>query len=154
MPIAFIVIFPFIAAMCYGLGYVLIEKVVGVHINTATFFAINTAVCIPVLLAVMCWKNQSLDFSPVFANWPVLLLVLAAALAPCLGWVFSIFAIRHTSALFTAFAETSYPIFTMAFGFLIFGTRHLNLMTFLGGLLVLLGAVIMIYGQNSAVGDE
>ena len=87
MSFNFVVLLPFIAAMFYGLGYVLLEKVMGVNINPAL-------------------------------------------------------------------AETSYPLFTVAFGFFIFGIKKLDLITFGGGLLVLIGAAIMIYGQSAGQSNE
>lgn len=155
MPTSMLVLLPFVAAMCYGIGYVLIERVVGIHINTATFYAINTVICILVLLWFVFWQGESVDFktfsSATAQTW---LLIIMAAAIPCLGWVFTIYAIRHTSAVFTAFAETSYPIFTMAFGFLLFGIRQVNPATIIGGVIIFMGAVIMVYGQNIGQSDE
>ncbi len=149
-----IVIFPFIAAMFYGLGYVLIEKVMGIHMNAATFLTLNTLAYIPLIGVLVVFRNEPLDFSTLMTNWPVFLMIMVAAAAPSLGWLFTIYAIKNTSALYTAFAETSYPVFTIAFGFLIFGIRQWDMTTLMGGALIMAGAAIMIFGQSMAEPHE
>lgn len=150
----FIMLFPFIAAMFYGLGYILIEKIVGIHMNTATFLTLNTITCIPLIVFLVVAKNEPIEFSGLMTHWRIVVMIMVAALAPSLGWLFTIHAIKNSSALYTAFAETSYPVFTIAFGFLIFGMRQMDFTTFIGGLLIMMGAIVMIYGQSTAQNHE
>lgn len=145
---------PFIAAMCYGLGYVLIEKALGVHINMASFLILGVITSIITYIPFALAIGQPIEFSGMMKTTGIFVLVLTAAGITGLGGIATFYAIRHTSALYTALAETSYPLFTMAFGFLLFGIKQLNFITFMGGLMVLAGAIIMIYGQKSAANDE
>ena len=149
---SFFIILPFIASMLYGLGYVLLEKVVGVHVNPATFLLLNTIAGALTIIPLVLWKGEAIELSAIVTHWSVFLMVVVAAFAPSLGWLATIYAIKNSSALYTALAETSYPLFTMAFGFLLFGIKQLNLVTFAGGMLVLVGAAIMIYGQAASLG--
>ena len=145
---------PFIAALLYGLGYVMIERVVGVNINATSFLIVSTVAQAIVILGLLLWKNEAIDFSGTIPNWQVFLFVIVAGLAPCIGWAVTIYSIKHISALYTALAETSYPLFTLAFGFIFFGIRQFNITTFLGGAMILAGAAIMIYGQSSEPTNE
>ena len=145
-----LLILPFIASAMYGLCYILLEKVLGVHISAPTFLSINACANLVAIIYLVYGHGDTLDFRPVFASWPVFLMVIVAASAPVIGWVFTIYSIKNTSALYTAFAETSYPLFVMAFGFLIFGMRQASFTTICGGLLIFVGAVIMVYGRSEA----
>lgn len=154
MSFNFVVLLPFIAAMFYGLGYVLLEKVMGVNINPATFLTINTFSGLIIIAGLIVFGGQRIELLPATHNASVIVMLFVAAVAPSLGWVFTVYSIRHSSALYTALAETSYPLFTVAFGFFIFGIKRLDLITFGGGLLVLIGAAIMIYGQSAGQSNE
>ncbi len=148
MHMTFFLLLPFVASMMYGLGYVLLEKVAGVHINPASFMVLNMVTGLVFVLPLVFVKGEGINFSGIMESWPVFAMVMVASIAPTIGWIASIYAIKNVSALYTALAETSYPLFTMAFGFLLFGIKHLNFMTFCGGALVLVGAMVMVYGQN------
>ena len=145
------VLLPFVASMCYGLSYIIMEKTLGVHMNPATFMTLNLVCNILVILALVFVKQENIDFSQVTASFSVALMVCIAAAAPTLGWVITIYSIKNMSALYTALAETSYPLFTLAFGLLIFGIKTPSLTTIGGGLLILAGAALMIYGKNSEI---
>lgn len=142
------VLLPFVASMCYGLSYIILEKTLGIHINPATFMTLNLVCNILVILALVFLKHESVDFSQVVQSGWVILMVVVAAAAPTLGWVITIYSIKNMSALYTALAETSYPLFTLAFGLLLFGIKTPNVTTLAGGFLILAGAAIMIYGKN------
>lgn len=149
MHTTFFLVLPFVASMMYGLSYVLLEKVVGVHVNPASFMVVNTLVGLIFLCLLIFVKGENIDFSAVAGQGSVWLMILVAAATPSLGWLATIYAIKNTSALYTALAETSYPLFTLAFGFMLFGIKQLNMVTLCGGIVVLCGAVLMIYGQNT-----
>lgn len=145
---SFYVLLPFVASMCYGLSYIIMEKTLGIHVNPATFMILNLLCNIAVILLLVFWKQESIDFSQIAGNGWIILMVFIATAAPTLGWVITIYSIKNMSALYTALAETSYPLFTLAFGLLLFGIKTPNLTTLAGGFLILAGAAIMIYGKN------
>lgn len=144
----YFLILPFVAAMCYALGYVLVERSVGPSISPASFMVVNTLAGIVFILALVFIKGEPLDFSGMAQGWPMFFTILIAAAAPSFGWVLSIYAIKNVSAIYTALGEASYPLFTLAFGFLLFGIKTINLTTLLGGGLIMAGAVVMIVGQQ------
>lgn len=148
MNIYFLVL-PFIAAMCYALGYVLVERSVGPSISPASYMVVNTLAGIVFILALIFIKGEQLDFSGMTQGWPMFLTILIAAAAPSFGWVLSVYAIKNVSAIYTALGEASYPLFTLAFGFLLFGIKTVNLTTLIGGGLIMAGAFVMILGQQS-----
>lgn len=154
MSLNLVLLLPFVSALMYGMGYVFLERVLGLHVNPATFLFINTLSGLAVIVCLMVFDGQALDFKGVTSALPVFLMVLAAASAPSLGWVMTIYSIKHISAIYTALAETSYPLFTLAFGFLFFGLREWNMLTLAGGAMILAGAAVMVYGQHRMAADE
>lgn len=147
----FFIILPFVASLMYGLCYVVLEKTLGIAVNPVTFLVLNLFCNLSVIIALMVFKGEVVDFSQVTSNAGLALMVFVAAAAPTLGWVMTIYSIKNMSALYTALAETSYPIFTLAFGLLFFGIKTPNITTFVGGFMILAGAAIMIYGKNSDI---
>ncbi len=147
---AFFLTLPFIAAMCYALGYVLVERSVGPSISPASYMVINTLAGVVFILALVLVKGEPLNFSGLSQGWPMFFTILIAAAAPSFGWVLSVYAIKNVSAIYTALGEASYPLFTLAFGFLLFGIKTVNLTTLMGGVLIMAGAVVMILGQQQS----
>lgn len=92
-------------------------------------------------------KGEPLSFT-FLESKSALAIVLTAVIAPTLGWVFTMFAIKTTSATYASFAEISYPLFTLIFLFAFFGLRTIDWTIILGGALIMLGSFIMIYGQS------
>ncbi len=145
----FFLVLPFLSAMCYALGYVLIEKSVGPAISPASFMIINTLAGIVFISGLIVFKGEPVDFSGLRAGWPMFFTIIVAAAAPSFGWVLSVYAIKNVSALYTALGEASYPLFTIAFVFLFFGVKHMNFATLAGGALIMAGAFVMIWGQQN-----
>lgn len=147
MGLKLLILLPFIASALYGLCYVLMEKVVGIYVSPASFLAVNTVANIAAILFLVAVHNDTLDLKEMLGSVPVFLMVVAAASAPAIGWVMTVYSIKNISALYTALAETSYPLFTIIFGFLLFGIREMNWVTFCGGMMILVGAAIMVYSK-------
>lgn len=141
--------FPFIAAALYGLGYVLVERTME-SINVFTYMVIGILATLIALVGIWYFKGEAFSFNIPEANkWPTFAIIFLAAMAPTLGWVFTVYAIKDISPLYTAFAEVSYPLFIPLFAFLLFGARHLQWQTLLGGALIMAGAAVLILGQLS-----
>ncbi|MBI1301384.1 MAG: EamA family transporter [Alphaproteobacteria bacterium] len=139
---------PFIAALCYGLGYVLIEKVVGVHVNVTTYLFCSYLTGFMLLVPVLIFFQEPISVGKLLKSLSVLVLVLSTCLLINLGGLATFFSIKANSAIYTAFAETSYPLFTLAFGVFLFAAKKPNMITIIGGIIVFFGAVTMIYGQS------
>jgi len=138
--------FPLFAAMFYGLAFAFTEKALKL-VNISTYLMLSGATGLAVAAAFVLFKGQSVSFE--FTNNSKSLAIVATAiLAPSLGWLFTAFAIKSTSASYAAFAEISYPLFTVLFLFLFFGMRTLDWTLLVGGLLIMSGSFLMIYGQS------
>ena len=139
-------LFPIIAAMCYGLAYAMSEKALKI-VNIGTYMFCNALFGVFILLYLFHIKGESLKID-IIHDKKDLLFILVATAFPSLGWLFTMFAVKNTSALYTTFAEISYPLFTVLFLFLFFGLRSIDWTIILGGGLIMIGSFIMIYGQT------
>ncbi|MFK7840291.1 MAG: EamA family transporter [Bdellovibrionales bacterium] len=138
--------FPIFAAMFYGLAFAFTEKALKLT-NLATYMALSAIAGIIVMGVYIKLKGDPLSFDFAFDKTS-LVIVLTAVTAPTLGWVFTMFAIKTTSASYASFAEISYPLFTLLFLFIFFGLRTIDWTIILGGALIMAGSFIMVYGQT------
>ena len=138
--------FPIMAAMCYGLAFAFVEKAMET-MNVVTYMLAGSVIGIVLAIGFAKIKGEPFDFA--FMNdKTTLFYALMAILAPAIGWFLTIYAVKNTSASYAAFAEISYPLFTVLFLFLFFGVRHFDWTLLVGGGLIMLGSFILVYGQN------
>lgn len=142
--------FPFIAALFYGLGYVLLERTLH-HFTIVSFLLMNGMMGIIVALSLWILKRDTFLTGVPFDKNMLAFFVLAG-LVPSLGWLFTIYSVKSTSAVYAAMGEISYPLFTLLFAFLLFGVRSWSLTTLLGGGIIMIGSFILVYGQMRAKG--
>ncbi|MGH1398050.1 MAG: EamA family transporter [Alphaproteobacteria bacterium] len=140
--------FPIFAAMFYGLAFAFTEKALKLT-NVSTYLAISIVSGALIMLAFIKLKGEPLNFDFV-KNKSTLAIVLTSVIAPSLGWIFTTFAIKTTSASYAAFAEISYPLFTVLFLFTFFGLRAIDWTTIAGGLLIMTGSFLMIWGKTKS----
>ena len=145
--------FPIFAAICYALAYILDERILE-KINVATFMLVTTIIGLPfsigIVLFLRKFKNEQIMIEP-FYDFKFLMVVIFAFSLGIIGFLFTLFSLQKTNAVYTSFAEISYPLFTVLILFLFFGARQFNPTILLGGTLVLLGSFILIYGQSKIV---
>lgn len=142
--------FPIIAAMCYGLAYAMTEKALKIT-NVGTYMTVNTLFGVIIILYLFTIKGEPLKID--FTTSPKdLWFILLSTAMPSIGWVFTMFAVKNTSAVYTSFAEISFPLFTLLFMFLLFGLRSIDWTILIGGGLIMTGSLIMIYGQTKGFG--
>lgn len=132
--------------MFYGLSFAFAEKVFKI-INVSTFLFWSGFLTFASCFLVAKLNNESLVFD-MGGSWSNLWFVVIATVVPSVGWLFTLYAIKNTSASYTAFAEISYPLFTILFLFLFFGLRAIDWTIILGGGLIMVGSLIMVYGQT------
>jgi len=137
--------FPFIAAMFYGIGFVLIERTMH-QFTVLSFLFLNGVMGLVVALTVWLVKREAFLTGQSFDK-TTLLFFIGAALAPAMGWLLTIYSVKNASAVYAAMGEISYPFFTVLFAFLLFGMRGWGWSTLLGGALIILGSFILVYGQ-------
>lgn len=142
------VFFPVIAAVLYGMSFALIERAMH-SINVATYMFWGSVVGLVTVAGLWMFKGEkvSLTFTAQ-DSWSVPI-VFGAVVAPAVGWVLSIYAIKNISPAYAAFAEISYPLFTILFLFLFFGVKNFDWHIVLGGLMVLIGSFVLVLGQMS-----
>ena len=133
--------------MFYGLAFAFAEKALNL-INISTFLVINAFATFVIASTFVLLRGQPLSLEGATSNPKNLAIIGIAIVAPTLGWLFTMFAIKTTSASYAAFAEISYPLFTVLFLFLFFGLRSLDWTILLGGALIMSGSFLMIWGQS------
>ncbi len=137
--------FPIVAAMFYGMAFIFTEKAMQ-SINVASYIFLVALVELLLALGLMKFKAEPLTWD-FMQNKIDFTIVLIAVMSPALGWLFTTYAIKNTSAVYAAMGEISYPIFTVLFAFLFFGVRNFDWTVFLGGVLIMAGSFILVYGQ-------
>ena len=136
---------PFLSAALYGLSYVLLEKLLQ-SVSMLTFM-ITSCFCMMITIGVFSAFRPdliSLDFAQ---DKKVLLMFAAAIIVGIAGWIGTLIGLQNTSATYVAFAEISYPIFTVLFLFLLFGEFQFTWHSLLGGILILAGSVVLVFSQ-------
>lgn len=133
--------------MFYGLAFAFTEKAMS-SINVATYIFWVAALEMALALGLMKFKTESFSWA-FLQNKTDTTIVFIAVAAPALGWLFTTYAIKNTSATYAAFAEISYPLFALLFLFLFFGLRTVDWTILLGGGLIMAGSLIMVYGQTA-----
>jgi len=140
--------YPIFAAMLYGFAFAFTERALKLT-NISTYMALSASAGMLVMVALIKLKGEALSFT-FLESKSTAAIVLAAAIAPSLGWIFTMFAIKTTSATYASFTEISYPLFTLIFAF--FGLRTIDWTILLGGALIMTGSFIMVYGQTKIKG--
>ena len=136
------------AAALWGIHYTLIEVVFSKYgLSAITTFAITIALSILLILFkgdFILKELLALDYG--FNKLTFLLIILSASYL--LAWLFTINAIESKNASLTAILEISYPIFVVVFSTIIFGTKPLNYIGYIGGALILTGTLLVLYSQQ------
>ena len=109
------VFFPIIAAVLYGFGFALMDRALQAT-NVITFMLIDVLVGLFLVLALIKISPEPLSFGFV-SNKADLFIILAAVAVPTIGWFLSAYTIKNINASYAAFAEVSYPLFTILFLF-------------------------------------
>lgn len=139
-------LFPIIAAALYGLNYTLVEKITR-SVNMTTYYVCGVCVWITMIVVHGLIKKEKITVSELTDNPTLLLLIICATTAGSLGWVLTTYAAKHISAHYAAMGEISYPLFTLLFTFLLFGARNFDFTSIVGGILIMIGSFILVYGQ-------
>lgn len=136
---------PFMAAALYGLGYILIERLLK-GVSIVSYMTLNSIFFTAILLILSVIRREEGMFS-IFLEKNTASLFLAALFVNASAWIMTLLSLKNNSAVYTSFAEISYPLFVVIFLFLIFGIRQWNGMTLLGGAVIFFGSLIIIAAQ-------
>jgi drug/metabolite transporter (DMT)-like permease len=136
---------PFLSAALYGLGYVLLDKLLK-NIPILVFMSISSTVMTIAICATAYFKLTPQDFSFIHDKKIVLIFV-ATVVFNITAWITTLLALQNTNATYVSFAEISYPIFTVFFLYLLFGEHQLNWQSLVGGVLILAGSGFLVYSK-------
>lgn len=139
------VFLPFLSAALYGLGYVLLDKLLK-NIPILAFMLASSCIMTVAVGTMAFFKLSPQDFSFV-SDKKILLIFLATIFINITAWITTLLALQNTSASYVAFAEISYPLFTIFFLFLLFGENQFSWQSFIGGVLILAGSVVLVSSQ-------
>lgn len=142
-------LFPIVSSIFFGLGYALTERV-ATFISLHSYVVLNGIANIVVALLISYFHHNSepVGFAFLQEKASIIFMVLLAAFSPAIGWMFTIYSVQNISAVYTAFGQVSYPIFTLLFVFLLFGQKNFDIYTLIGGSLAIIGTAILVYGKS------
>lgn len=136
---------PFASAALYGLGYILMERMLKT-VPILAYMTINSLLFTAILVTLFFLNRNETTLS-FLSDKKVLLLFLITLAVNATAWVMTLLSLKNNSATYTAFAEISYPLFVVLFLFLIFGIRQWNWMTLLGGAIIFAGSLLIVAAQ-------
>ena len=136
-------IYALMAAVTWGLNYVLDERVFKSQISPFTLLAAQSwaAAIIFTLLTLMYRVKQ--DVAVLTTNRNVLYIGIAALLSATAGNLFIALSIQAKNATFAALIEESYPLFTILFGYLLFKENYLTPGVAIGALMIIIGVGVI-----------
>lgn len=142
-----VALLPIIAAILYGMSFALMDRALQVT-NVSSYLFFSVVIFLPMILALALFRHESISMDFVY-RWQDMVLVAAAIIAPSLGWILTSYTIQNIGGGYAAFAEVSYPLFTILFLFLFFGIKQFDWHLLVGGLMVIVGSAILVLGQTA-----
>lgn len=140
---------PFLSAALYGLGYILIDRMLK-NVPVLSYMLVNSLLFSSILLLVGLARRSDLSFTFLFDR-KMLFLFIATLTVNAVAWVITLISLKNNNAVYTAFAEISYPLFTLLFLYLIFGVHQWNWQSAAGSALIFAGSAVLIMAQLKAV---
>ncbi len=139
---------PFMSAALYGLGYILIEKMLK-GVPVLAYMVVNSLLFSAILITIYLFRRGSVSFDFLYDKKTLTLFLITLAVNAT-AWVITLVSLKNNNATYTAFAEISYPLFTVLFLFLIFGTmQQWTWQSALGSLMILTGSAFLVWSQVS-----
>lgn len=136
------------AGMCWALSYVLSEKVLKGGVSPVFLATLGTVLSLPVyLLLVGSLGEAQRNLSILAGDRWLAFYALASALILVVGVLLVYGAIAGKNAALASFVEIAYPVFTVAFAWILFRDVQVTWLHVAGGLLVLAG-VGLIYWKG------
>jgi drug/metabolite transporter (DMT)-like permease len=140
---------PFLSAALYGLGYVLLDKLLK-NIPILVFMSVSSVAMSVAILATAYFKLSPQDFSFIHDK-KIVIIFIATVFFNIIAWITTLLALQNTNATYVSFAEISYPVFTVLFLYLLFGEHQLNWQSLVGGMLILAGSGFLVYSKMTGV---
>ncbi|MGB9152749.1 MAG: DMT family transporter [Alphaproteobacteria bacterium] len=132
---------PFFGAALWGLSYALAEKVL-LSVSISTYILISSVISAAAMLGLHYFSPLKISFAPLLEH-KTAFIGFVAILAGTIAWLLTFIVIKNISANYASIAEISYPLFTVLFGFLIFG-RKLDWSMAAGAVLIMAGSFLIV----------
>jgi drug/metabolite transporter (DMT)-like permease len=136
---------PFVAAIIWGLVYVLWEKALAT-VSVPTMFAVGAVLGLIIAMVMAVITKEPIDLKTLSHDRMWAWVLLALLLAQVASYI-TTYVTKSNGALFSAIGEVSYPLFIPLFSLLILGTSQLTLATALGGGMIVAGAFLIVWGK-------
>jgi len=135
------------AALTWGVHYPL----VGFALQRISLFGVLMLTIIPMLLLVPFFGGQLNHDVATFRGlpWSEQAMISVIGFTSLAGAACVFLAIGSKNATLASLIEISYPVFVALFSYVIFKQIHLNASSALGGVLVMIGAGLIIYNNQS-----
>jgi len=134
------------AAVTWGIYYPLVDMA----LKRISLYSVILLSMIPVLLVMPLFlKTVSNDIEtvktlPVSEQW----IIACLGLIGLLGEVMVYMAITGKNATLASLIEMTYPVFVVLFAYLFYRQMHVTSSVFIGGLMILVGAGLIIYNHQ------
>lgn len=134
------------AAITWGIYYPLVDMA----LKRISLFSVILLSMIPVFLALplfMRTVGQDIDTVkslPASEQW----MILSLGLIGLFGEVMVYLAISGKNATLASLIEMTYPLFVVVFAYVFFRQMHVTTSVFIGGLMVIIGAGLIIYNNQ------
>lgn len=134
------------AAIAWGMHYPLIDfamKRISVY-SVLLISILPILFVMPVFLRDLARDMDTLKLLPANEQW----IIAAVAVTSTLGAVFIYLSVSSKNATLASMIEISYPVFVVIFAYVFFRQVHVNASVILGGLMILVGAGLIIYNNR------
>ncbi|MCG6938492.1 MAG: DMT family transporter [Gammaproteobacteria bacterium] len=134
------------AAIVWGIHYPLLDfamKRISIY-GVLLLSVIPMFLLIPLFLRELAADIDQFKLLPVKEQW----IISAIMLTTTAGAVLIYLSIHNKNATLASLIEISYPLFVVFFGYVLFKQVHVNLSVVLGGLMILIGASLIIYNNQ------
>lgn len=134
------------AAIAWGIHYPLIDFAM----KRISVYGVLLLSVLPVVLLMPIFMRQLGQDVDVFSTLPSIerALILTVGLTSTLGAIFLFLAINSKNATLASLIEITYPVFVVFFSWLVFRQVHVNASVIAGGLMILIGASLIIYNNQ------
>lgn len=132
------------AAVLWGFGYALSERVLKQGVSPAFLVFLSGVLTLPVYLFTASWMGKLRPGIQVVLAEPRLFgMAVVVALCIAAGNLLIFTSVSMKNATLANMVEIAYPLFTFVFAWLLFREAQLNASTALGGVLVLCGVALI-----------
>jgi len=134
------------AAIVWGMHYPLIDfamKRLSVY-SILLISVLPVFFLMPLFLKQLATDVDKFKLMPTSEQW----LVAAIGLTSTLGAVLLYYSVSSKNATLASLIEITYPVFVVLFAYLFFRQVHVNASVILGGLMILVGAGLIIYNNQ------